>query len=57
MSTHAPTLHSLTAINTDIHIALVVGEFNRHSTELLEQSNRDFLIQHGFSHVESFLVP
>jgi 6,7-dimethyl-8-ribityllumazine synthase len=57
MSTHTPTLHPLAGIDTDIRIALVVGEFNRHSTERLEQTNKDFLIQNGFSHIDSFLVP
>jgi 6,7-dimethyl-8-ribityllumazine synthase len=57
MSTHVPILHSLETINTDIRIALVVGEFNRHQTERLEAANRDFLTEKGFSDVSSFLVP
>jgi 6,7-dimethyl-8-ribityllumazine synthase len=57
MSTHAPTLHSLADLSTDIRIAFVVGEFNHHFTRQLEQANRDFLIKNGFSDITSFLVP
>lgn len=57
MSTHAPTLHSLAGLSTEIRIAFVVGEFNHHFTKQLEQVNRDFLIKNGFSDITSFLVP
>jgi 6,7-dimethyl-8-ribityllumazine synthase len=57
MSTHAPILHSLADIDTDIRIALVVGEFNRHQTERLEVANAEFLEKNGFSNIDSFLVP
>lgn len=57
MSTHTPHLHSLSDIDTDVRIALVVGEFNRHQTERLELANAEFLENNGFSHIDSFLVP
>ena len=57
MSTHSPQLHSLSGIDRSVRIALVVGEFNRHQTERLELANIEFLEQHGFSDIMSFLVP
>jgi 6,7-dimethyl-8-ribityllumazine synthase len=57
MSTQTPQLHSLSDIDTDVRIALVVGEFNRHQTERLELANAEFLENNGFSHIDRFLVP
>lgn len=57
MSDYITPLRNTDSLKKDIRIAFVVGEFNTLYTSQLEQDNRNFLSQQGFTSVESYRVP
>ncbi len=57
MSHYKSGLRNIDALDKNIRIAMVVGEFNLEYTGKLEELNRNFLNEQGFSNVESYFVP
>ena len=57
MSDYRAGLRDITSLDRDIHIALVVSEFNSSYTEQLEQENRTFLESLGFQRITTYSVP
>jgi len=57
MSDYTASLRNIDSLKSDIRIAFVVGEFNALYTSQLEQDNREYLSQLGFSQVSSYFVP
>lgn len=57
MSDYKTQLKNLDALDKNLTIAFVVGEFNLHHTAPLEKVNREFFESHGFKNIDTYWVP
>ena len=57
MSDYKAGLKNIDSLDTDMRIAFVVADFNRHYTRRIESVNREFLEKQGFQNIDSYSVP
>ena len=57
MSDYKTKLKNIDALDRDLNIAFVVGEFNIHHTAPLEKINREFFEEQWFENIDTYWVP